>query len=331
MSKYTKSLAQFSALDSIVNTAALKQFSALDSVVNAATLKQFSALDSIVNNAALKQFRALDSVVNAATLKQFSALDSIVSNAALKQFRALDSVVNAATLKQFSALDSIVNTAALKQFSALDSVVNAAALKQFSVLDTIANAAALKQLNVFDSVVNASSLMHFDTLNSLYTEQELSEFSEVLSEAGDSLQRDESSQQNIEKTFKKLPVFFLLFLKYLFNYIVMPLFVAVCLQPLLAEYLQNNSEPRRVQKNAIKKLPQNAGIEVAAVNRFISGDRVRLRTSSSIKSQVISNLSFGQLVYVLEKERSWVKVAVPQKDGNTLEGWVFNEYTERFK
>ena len=301
MSKYTKSLAQFSALDSIVNTAALKQFS------------------------------ALDSVVNAATLKQFSALDSIVSNAALKQFRALDSVVNAATLKQFSALDSIVNTAALKQFSALDSVVNAAALKQFSVLDTIANAAALKQLNVFDSVVNASSLMHFDTLNSLYTEQELSEFSEVLSEAGDSLQRDESSQQNIEKTFKKLPVFFLLFLKYLFNYIVMPLFVAVCLQPLLAEYLQNNSEPRRVQKNAIKKLPQNAGIEVAAVNRFISGDRVRLRTSSSIKSQVISNLSFGQLVYVLEKERSWVKVAVPQKDGNTLEGWVFNEYTERFK
>ena len=301
MSKYTKSLAQFSALDSIVNTAALKQFS------------------------------ALDSVVNAATLKQFSALDSIVSNAALKQFRALDSVVNAATLKQFSALDSIVNTAALKQFSALDSVVNAAALKQFSVLDTIANAAALKQLNVFDSVVNASSLMHFDTLNSLYTEQELSEFSEVLSEAGDSLQRDESSQQNIEKTFKKLPVFFLLFLKYLFNYIVMPLFVAVCLQPLLAEYLQNNSEPRRVQKNAIKKLPQNAGIEVAAVNRFISGDRVRLRTSSSIKSQVISNLSFGQLVYVLAKERSWVKVAVPQKDGNTLEGWVFNEYTERFK
>ncbi len=331
MSKYTKNLAQFSALDSIVNNAALKQFSALDSVVNAGALKQFSALDSVVNAAVLKQFSALDSVVNAATLKQFSALDSVVNAATLKQFSALDSIVNSAALKQFNALESVVNAAALKQFSALDSVVNTATLKQFSVLDTIVNAATLKQLNVFDSVVNASSLMHFDTLNSLYTEQELSEFSEVLSEVGDSLQKDKSSQQSIENTFKKLPVFFLLFLKYLFNYIVMPLFVAVCLQPLLAEYLQNNSEPRRVQKNTIKKLPQNAGIEVTAVNRFISGEGVRLRASSSIKSEVISNLSFGQLVYVLEKERSWVKVAVPQKDGNNLEGWVFNEYTERFK
>ncbi|ODW31073.1 SH3 domain-containing protein, partial [Vibrio parahaemolyticus] len=256
---------------------------------------------------------------------------SVINSAALKQFGALDSVVNAATVKQFGALDSVVNSATLKQFGVFDSVINSAALKQFSVLDLIANAVTLKQLNAFDSIVNASSLMHFDTLNSLYTEQELSEFSEVLSEVGDSFQNGDSPQQDIENTFKKLPFFFLLFLKYLFNYIVMPLFVAVCLQPLLAEYLQNSSEPRRVQKSAIKKLPQNAGIETTAVHRFISGDGVRLRSSSSIKSEVISNLSFGQLVYVLEKERSWVKVAVPQKDGNTLEGWVFNEYTERFK
>ncbi|PSU80913.1 SH3 domain-containing protein [Photobacterium phosphoreum] len=316
MSKYTENLAQFSALDSIVN---------------AATLKQFSALNSVVNSAALKQFSALDSVVNTVTLKQFSALDSVVNSAVLKQFRALDSVVNTATLKQFSALDSVVNSAALKRFIALDSVINTATLKHFSALDSIVNVATLKQLNAFDSVVNTPSLMHFDTLNSLYTEQELSEFYEVLSEASDTFQKGESSQQDIENTFKKLPVFFLLFLKYLFNYIVMPLFVAVCLQPLLAEYLQNNSEPRRVQKSAIKKLPQKTGIEITAVNRFISGDGVRLRFSSSIKSEVISNLSFGQLVYILEKERSWVKVAVPQKDGNTLEGWVFNEYTERFK
>ncbi|EHK9128046.1 TPA: SH3 domain-containing protein [Vibrio parahaemolyticus] len=309
----------------------LAQFGALGSVFNAATLKQFGVLDSVINSAALKQFGALDSVVNAATMRQFGALDSVVNSAALKQFGALDSVVNAATVKQFDALDSVVNSATLKQFGVFDSVINSAALKQFSVLDLIANAVTLKQLNAFDSIVNASSLMHFDTLNSLYTEQELSEFSEVLSEVGDSFQNGDSPQQDIENTFKKLPFFFLLFLKYLFNYIVMPLFVAVCLQPLLAEYLQNSSEPRRVQKSAIKKLPQNAGIETTAVHRFISGDGVRLRSSSSIKSEVISNLSFGQLVYVLEKERSWVKVAVPQKDGNTLEGWVFNEYTERFK
>ncbi|ELU4011445.1 SH3 domain-containing protein [Vibrio vulnificus] len=331
MSKYIENLAQFGALGSVFDAATLKQFGALDSVVNAVTLKQFGVLDSVVNAATLKQFGALDSVINSAALKQFGALDSVVNAATLEQFGVLDSVINSAALKQFGALDSVVNAATVKQFGALDSVVNSVALKQFSVLDLIANAVTLKQLNAFDSIVNASSLMHFDTLNSLYTEQELSEFSEVLSEVGDTFQNGDSPQQDIENTFKKLPLFFLLFLKYLFNYIVMPLFVAVCLQPLLTEYLQNSSEPRRVQKSAIKKLPQNAGIETTAVHRFISGDGVRLRSSSSIKSEVISNLSFGQLVYVLEKERSWVKVAVPQKDGSTLEGWVFNEYTERFK
>ncbi|WP_244662492.1 SH3 domain-containing protein [Vibrio owensii] len=111
----------------------------------------------------------------------------------------------------------------------------------------------------------------------------------------------------------------------------MPLFVAVYVQPLVTEYLQNNNEPLRVQKNTIKKLPQSTGVEVTATNRFISGDGVRLRSSASVKAEIISHLVFGQLVYVLEKERSWVKVAVPQKDGSTLEGWVFNEYTERFR
>nr|WP_075518916.1 SH3 domain-containing protein [Moritella viscosa]SHO12184.1 Putative uncharacterized protein [Moritella viscosa] len=243
----------------------------------------------------------------------------------------LSAIKNSSLMKQFGALNSVINAASLKQFGALDSVINAASLKQFGALDSVINAASLKQFGALDSVINAASLKNFDTLNSLYTEQELSEFSEVLSEVGNNLQQGGTSEREAKKTLQKLPVFFLLFLKYLVNYIVMPLFVSALLQPLLTEYLKNNNEHRRVQKNTIKKLPQSTGIATTAANRFISGDGVRLRVSASTKSEVISYLGFGQLVYILEKNRSWVKVAVPQKDGNTLEGWVFNEYAERFR
>ncbi|GEM_PF-5947427 len=249
------------------------------------------------------------------------------------QFESLDSAINPAWMKQLKSLDSAINPTWMKQFESLDSAINPAWMKQFESLGSAINPASMwmKRFESLHSVINPASMKQFEALNSLYTEHELSEFSEVLSKVGYNLEQGVVSEREAEKVLQKLPCFFLLFLKYLFNYIVMPLFVGACLQPLLIEYIQNNNEPRRVQKNAIKKLPQNNGVETSAVNRFISGDGVRLRASASIKSEVLSKLNFGQLVYVLEKDRSWVKVAVLQKDGNSIEGWVFNEYTERFR
>ncbi|MEW2839068.1 SH3 domain-containing protein [Vibrio sp. JC34] len=309
----------------------MKHVEFMESFKNHAQLKQSDAFNSVVNATSLKPFSAFDSVVNAVSLNQLKAFDLAVNSASLNQLKALDSVVNAASLNQLKAFDSVINSASLNQLKALDLVVNAASLNQLKALDSVVNAASLKQIDAFNFVINAASLSNFDALNSLYTEQELSEFSEVLAEVGDNLQEEQISERDAERTLQKLPTFFLFFLKYLFNVIVMSLFVAVYVQPLVTEYLQNNNEPLRVQKNTIKKLPQSTGVEVTATNRFISGDGVRLRSSASVKAEIISHLVFGQLVYVLEKERSWVKVAVPQKDGSTLEGWVFNEYTERFR
>lgn len=231
-------------------------------------------------------------------------------------------------LEQLNTVDS---SSAMKQFEALSSVMNSASMKQFEALGSVMNSVSLKQFEAINSAINPIWIKQSEYLNSLYTVQELSEFSDVLSDVGQTLQQGNISEKEIEKALKKLPSFFLLFLQYLFNYVVMPLFVVMCLQPLLTEYLQNNDEPRRVQKNSIKKIPQRNGIETTAVNRFISGDGVHLRASASIKSEVISHLDFGQLVYVLKKERSWIKVSIPHKSGTPIEGWVFNEYTERFK
>ncbi|WP_217542906.1 SH3 domain-containing protein [Vibrio metschnikovii] len=291
----------------------LKQISAIE---NSPLMKHLEAMNPIINNTSLDHIKALDSVINNTSLDYIKALDSAINNTSLDYFKASDSVINNSLLDHIKAFDSVINNTSLNHFKVLDSVINSVSLNSFEALDLITNPVWIRQS---------------EFLNSLYTEQELSEFSGILSEVGSDLQQGNASERDVEKNLRKLPSIFFLILKYLFNYIVMPLFVGFCLQPLVAEFLKSNDEPRRVQKSLIKKLPQSSGIETTAVNRFISGDGVRLRASASIKSAVISHLDFGQLIYILEKDRSWVKVTVPQKDGSKLEGWVFNEYTERFR
>ncbi|CAK1878902.1 hypothetical protein VCRA2113O356_200001 [Vibrio crassostreae] len=219
----------------------------------------------------------------------------------------------------------------MNQIESLDLAIKPVWMNQIESLDLAIKPVWIKHLNALDSAINSKSLKKYEDLQSLYTEQELSEISATLAEVSSNLGQRGVSEEEVEKAFQKLPCLFLLLLRYLFNYILMPLFVGVCLQPLLVKYTQNNHESRRVQTSAIKKLPQLNGVNTTALNRFISGDRVRLRASASIKSEVISSLDFGQIVYILEKDRSWVKVSVPLKGGDSIEGWVFNEYTERFR
>ncbi|WP_217519015.1 SH3 domain-containing protein [Vibrio metschnikovii] len=328
MSRQSGYLKQISAIE---NSPLMKHLEAMNPIINNTSLDHIKALDSVINNTSLDYIKALDSAINNTSLDHIKALDSVINNTSLDYIKALDSTINNTSLDHIKALDSVINNTSLDYIKAFDSVINNTSLNHFKVLDSVINSVSLNSFEALDLITNPVWIRQSEFLNSLYTEQELSEFSGILSEVGSDLQQGNASERDVEKNLRKLPSIFFLILKYLFNYIVMPLFVGVCLQPLVAEFLKSNDEPRRVQKSLIKKLPQSSGIETTAVNRFISGDGVRLRASASIKSAVISHLDFGQLIYILEKDRSWVKVTVPQKDGSKLEGWVFNEYTERFR
>ena len=156
------------------------------------------------------------------------------------------------------------------------------------------------------------------------------EFSKTLSHLNEELQTT-SSNSAVYDLLRKLPGYFWLLLIYTIKNIIVPTVAAAVIQPSIDEYLNKSQEPQRVQISTIKNIPQSSGTQTTAKNRFISGDNVRLRTEPSIKSSIIQSLNFGQAVLVIEKDKSWIKVAIPQKDGSSLEGWVFTEYTERFK
>ncbi|WP_162814029.1 MULTISPECIES: SH3 domain-containing protein [Vibrio] len=178
---------------------------------------------------------------------------------------------------------------------------------------------------VFNEIAEEGFTHEFSTV------EENCEFSEVLSEVNEELKTPNLTKTLLLHVLRKVPVILRVLLISFFQYVMIPLSVTFYLQPRIEAYLSETDEPKRVQTNNIKRLPQQENVEVTSLNRFISGVGVRLRASASIKSDILMSLSYGQAVYVIEKQRSWSKVAVLIKDGNAMEGWVFTEYTERFK
>ncbi len=90
---------------------------------------------------------------------------------------------------------------------------------------------------------------------------------------------------------------------------------------------ESGSDSEKIKK--IKSLPLTS-IDKSNV-RFITKNFVNLRDGPSIKYNVIDELVLGQVVSVVSKNKNWIEVEVKCEDGQTVTGWVFTRYTERFK
>jgi uncharacterized protein YgiM (DUF1202 family) len=101
--------------------------------------------------------------------------------------------------------------------------------------------------------------------------------------------------------------------------------------PYVQKYLQteNLSDKEKIKK--IKKVKiENSIIEINQL-RFITGNNVRLRSGPSTRTEILDELSLGQVVTVISKKRNWIEVEYEYDEGEYLRGWVFTTYTAKFK
>lgn len=210
-------------------------------------------------------------------------------------------------------------------------------IRMQNVLSHLEHGPVWKELAWFiDSIPSYAAQSKFDVYDeSILSQHELAK--ESLEELSDALSENADSDKfhRIWESFPKPLRFILLaYLTYLsqifFEYITEEVII-----PYVTSAIQNvliaDSDNKRTKVNAIKNIPNEMCLYVDNGVRFISGTGVNLRESDSIKSPIIAKLNVGIVVHLQEKHRSWSRVIAYLEDGETLEGWVLTEYTERFR
>lgn len=92
-------------------------------------------------------------------------------------------------------------------------------------------------------------------------------------------------------------------------------------------------KPKRDQIKDIKKgALETFDVEHLSDHRFIKATVLNVREKGSIRSKVIDELYFGQVVDIVRKGRKWSKIQYTDTNTDTeVTGWVFNRYLEKFK
>lgn len=287
-------------------------------------LEDIEKIYSFSNQPWMKQMDRVQSLINPAWMKEIERINAIQKSIITPEVALLSQTINkySSNLTWLDGFSQLGIPKYLRYFKrAFPELNNFPHLPNEFIL-------TLNLLKQHYIVVQSIDLDDWSAQSVLHEEE--ADIPGVLREVNETLRESSLSRHSLLEALQKLPGFFKVIILLFITEIIAPITVDIYIKPEIEEFLRNNDEPRRVQTNAIKKLPKSIGVDVTPLNRFISGDEVRLRSLPSIKSEIIMTLNFGQSVYVLEKNRSWIKVAIPQKQGEPLEGWVFTEYTERF-
>jgi hypothetical protein len=102
--------------------------------------------------------------------------------------------------------------------------------------------------------------------------------------------------------------------------------------PHVEQYLhQSPAVPQRQQVKEIRKLSMGElGVELRDY-RFVTTSTLALRANANGKSAQVGTLQLGQVVAVVSSKRDWTEVVYEYGDGQTISGWVFTRYTEKFR
>lgn len=141
----------------------------------------------------------------------------------------------------------------------------------------------------------------------------------------------ESDSTSFSKAFASLPAWLQLILWGIAVYLLLPVsqnIIANLATPHVEKLISN---PEITEKEKIKQLKSlNIDDLDLSNHRFVTTERLYLRESPNSKSDILSELKFGQVVSVVEKYRNWMRISCEDEDGIIVQGWVFSRYMAKF-
>jgi len=120
-----------------------------------------------------------------------------------------------------------------------------------------------------------------------------------------------------------LPIILSLVASFLFKYMDLPK------EPLLKTKNQEIFLKKQVTLGLKQYIPNP---KERVQYRIVNVDKLNIREGQSMKTEVISHLSFADVVQIIKKEKNWTLIKRYNSDNETLiQGWVFTRYLAQIK
>lgn len=121
-------------------------------------------------------------------------------------------------------------------------------------------------------------------------------------------------------------------------FIILPILINIFTSQLLLDrsydFEKLISQNKTTLVKSIRNEVQRAGLHQSILRnyKFVSTSALNVHVKNAIKSKVLCQLYFGQVVQVVYKNKNWTLIRCINEEGEiTVEGWVFTRYLSKFK
>lgn len=333
------------AADSMNNPAWKQAMAAIESIENPRWKQALAAANSLNNPAWKKAMEVIESAENPRWKQALAAADSINNPSWIKAMAAIESAQPPRWKQAMDvALQSINNPGLKAARAALESLKVSSWRNAFTELNSITSSSALRM-----AAVAIGSWGNLDSpLLGYLASEEAHDISAILAEVA--VQNPESlfssdtaehedvpamERQIVDKidsgdAVGQLPAparaHLLQYMMYLYHFMNVIMYLMNVWQAVAFAQgeLSDAKSPAEV-KACIAQIPQDQA-SLLSGHRVLIGDKVKLRTQPSEKSEIKALPKIGAILEVLEDGEVWIRVSV-DVSGEIIEGWIARRYT----
>jgi len=308
------------ATSKLFENSALSQMSAISKQLSLATLPLSNigfATSKLFENSALSQISAISKQLSLATLPLSNigfATSKLFENSALSQMSAISKQLSLATLPLSNigfATSKLFENSALSQFEVKLKFIseNICPITELDINElTSSEIEVLTSEN--DNFIETLEELKINTFNNKFKVEEIN-------------QKLEQLLNLIQKQKNSVIINILLGL-------MVSIIFTYCIQPIINNFSLNKSQINKILVPEVKKVLKPNSLSryrVVIVKTFLN-----IRTKPKLKSRVISHLSNGDLVEIVNKQKNWTLIKKYDSEYETIiQGWVNTRYLLKIK